>query len=352
MADGRRFASQHEVVQRLRVDREWLSKLKGQFPVKWPAYYLDLVRDPDGPIALMGRPTPAEWQEDVNDLRDPVGDHLKRELPFVVRKHRDRVILLVTKACHFYCRFCFRRDEPPSGGLTIGQWEQVFSYLRAHPEIEEAILSGGDPLTLSDAKLSWIGRHLHHETPIRRWRIHTRAPVHFPSRVTPKLVRGLVGLMPLRWITHFNHADEIGPETWRIAQLLASCGVGLLNQAVLLHRVNDSVEAQVDLWEGLGDLGIEGHYLHHPDRVAGNAGFRVTLEDGLRIHQTSLQRTTRCPPYVIDLPDGSGKVPVCELEPLGEGCYVYHHPNGRCSHYRDLRPEFSTLTEDHGTSSP
>ena len=331
-----RSVSRARIADRLQVPQAWLKAAKQQFPVVWPAYYFHLIKDQDDPIAKMGKPDPEEWRSHANDLTDPVGDHAKRVLDFIVRKHMDRIIVLVTKRCHFYCRFCFRRDEPPTGPMTPDQWDQLVRYVQANPEIKEVILSGGDPLTLSDSELNRIASRLRDETAIARWRIHTRAPVHYPQRVTKQLVLALDVGLPLRVVTHFNHDQELTHESRRISTLFQEEGTPLLNQAVLLKGVNDTVVDQAQLWFQLSKLGVEGHYLHHPDRVAGNDRFRVTIERGMQIYDGLRAECSQAPPYVIDLPDGKGKVPVMDLDDLGEGWYGYQHPGGDVSRFRDI----------------
>jgi len=334
------FASRPEILQRLALDDDLLKQARKVFPVQWPKAYLNLVGgQPEGdPIAKMGRPGQAELQPDAGDLVDPIGDRFMRPLPQIVRKHKDRVIVLVTKRCHFYCRFCFRREEPPSSYAEMDEadWFRVLRYLQDETELREVILSGGDPLTLDNDTLFWIKQRLQTIAHLKCWRIHTRAPVHFTHRVDEALVAGLSGGLPLRVVTHFNHAREVTGESRRQAKLLSRYGIPFLNQAVLLRGVNDAVDAQLQLWRGLIAAGIEPYYLHHPDRVPGNADFRVTLSEGKRLYrEMALRMRDRCPRYVLDLPDGRGKVPVMALREIENGRFRYHHPNGEVSHYID-----------------
>lgn len=311
------FVPRPELAAKFEISPQTLNQIRQKFPVQWPRYYYDLIDEPvsEDPIARMGQPTIAELDSDPSDLVDPVADRRLRPVPFVVRKHRDRVIILTTKKCHFYCRFCFRREEPPEKGATEpteADWQSMEDYLCDHPEIEEPILSGGDPLTLSDAQLFAIRDRLLAIPSVTKWRIHTRAPIHFPERVTPELVAGLKSDKPLRVMLHANHAKEITSETRRIAELFAQAGIPLFNQAVLLAGVNDTVASQLDLWRACLDLNIQPYYLHHTDPVPGNATFRVSMERGLEIVKAAKQQLAEFPRYVIDLPNGAGKVPVAE----------------------------------------
>jgi len=336
-----RYVGRDELAARLALSSDTLEAARARFPVQWPRAYLDLVgEDPaNDPIARMGRPSAAELEPHGGDIADPIADQLLRPVPFVVRKHRDRVIILAAKKCHFYCRFCFRREEPVAKAAEPDRadWARIFDFLRAHPEIEEPILSGGDPLTLDNDTLFWVRDRLRAIPSVRRWRIHSRAPVHFPIRVNETLLAGLAAGLETRLVTHYNHVREIGREAGRIAALAARCGVGYENQAVLLAGVNDSAAAQAALWRGLLDLGLAPRYLHHPDRAPGNAAFRLTIARGLAIYREFLaNHEGPAPIYALDLPDGSGKVPVTALEPLGGGLYRYIHQDGRVSRYQDI----------------
>ena len=336
------FAKGEAVRNRLQIGPELFAAAREKFPVQWPNYYLNLLgAEPQtDPIARMGLPTASELVTQADDLWDPVSDQLLRPIPYVVRKHKDRVILLVTATCHFYCRFCFRRDAKPQGSGIPSQedWRRILTYLKAHPEIEEPILSGGDPFTLSDRKIVTIKNQLLEIPSLKRWRIHSRAPVHFPQRITESLVASLGSPLPLRLVTHFNHPNEITAESRRIAGLMAKYQIEFKNQAVLLAGVNDNLESQLGLWDGLNELGILPHYLHHPDRVSGNARFRITIAQGLDLFERLTAKAKGpLPRYVLDLPDGRGKIEVKNLKKVGPRQYCYCHGDGTRSQYEDIR---------------
>jgi lysine 2,3-aminomutase len=308
-----------------------------RFPVSWPRSYLALAADEV--VARMGRPAREELAPHPGDIPDPIADRAQRPVPFIVRKHEDRVIVLAAKRCHFYCRFCFRREEPVRKSSEPGSddWERIYRFLHDHPEIQEPILSGGDPLTLDDTTLGEIGRRFSRIPSVRRWRIHTRAPVHFPQRLTIPLMEQLAQGPPLHVVTHYNNVAEITAESIRIAKMMAMFDVKYENQAVLLRGVNDSAKAQSELWNTLAETGIGARYLHHPDRVAGNASFRVTIRDGLSIYDAMRAGLdVPAPEYVLDLPDGRGKVPVRSLERTAPRQYRFQHADGAVSHYEDF----------------
>jgi lysine 2,3-aminomutase len=257
-------------------------------------------------------PNPAELVVFEDDLADPVGDVAKSPLPWVVQKHPDRVLLLVTKRCAIYCRYCFRRNIEPGEGEdpTPEEWAAALEYARksgAH----EAILSGGDPLAVPDKRLFDAIDGLR---PVPVIRIHTRIPIALPSRVTPALVEGLRARRPVWVVVHCNHPRELAPDVDDALMRLLDAGIPVLNQAVLLRGINDDVDVLTELSQRLVERGVVPYTLHHTDPAAGNAHFRVSPEEGIALHRKLRDRVSGVglPRYVIDPPDGSGKRPVEE----------------------------------------
>lgn len=320
-----RVVSLAEAAARLGADLAAWREAARLFPVRWPEGYLALAESPEGEaIRRMGLPHPEESSPQPGELADPVGEAALSPVPFVVRKHPDRVILLVTATCHFYCRFCFRRSFPDGGHRSPSDAElaRALEHLAGEADLREIILSGGDPLTLSDERLVRLVRDCAGLSRVERIRIHSRAPVHAPERVTDELARALVaacGGKPLRLVTHPNHAVELTPSFERAVAALQASGIEVLSQSVLLRGVNDDAAEIARLFRGLRELGVTPHYLHHPDRVPGAARFFVSIERGLRLvaEAEALAGPGLLPPHVIDVPDGSGKVPVSSLERLG-----------------------------------
>jgi lysine 2,3-aminomutase len=320
-----------EAAERLRADSADWRIASRLFPVRWPEGYLALAEGVGGePIRRMGLPDPAEAVPDPGDLADPVGESGREIFPFVVRKHADRVILLVTARCHFYCRFCFRRSFPDGAHAdpSRDQLAAAIGWIRSEPAVTEVILSGGDPLVLADERLASLVDELSDIPHVERLRIHSRAPVHEPSRVSRALVAILGRGRPLRLVTHFNHAVEITPASRAAVDLLLDGSIPVLNQSVLLAGVNAEPEVLADLIRGLVAARVEPYYLHHPDRVPGAARFRVSIPEGLAIAGAlaDLVPADVLPAYVIDVPDGSGKVAVSSLEALGSR--RFRAPNG------------------------
>ncbi len=279
------------------------------FPVRLTRSWLARMTRPDDPLGLQAVPRPRELQAAIGDVPDPVGESRRRPVPWVVQKHPDRVLLLVTRRCHLYCRYCFRRDQHDSSEPGTAGLEQAIEYARASGA-REAILSGGDPLTLSNKRLFGIIDALRPDVPIIR--VHTRAPITAPHRVTEALAAGLRSRGPVWVLVHANHPDELSADVRQALGRLVDAGLPVLNQAVLLRGVNDDVAVLEELSDALLGLRVFPYYLHHTDAVPGNADFRVDVARGLALHAELARRVSGVglPRYVIDPPDGSGKIDV------------------------------------------
>jgi lysine 2,3-aminomutase len=301
-----------------------LSGKKFIFPSLWPPEYLSHARSlgEDSPLFLIGNPSPEEEEEDPECFADPTGESKVSPLPFLYRKYEDRVLILVASRCFFYCRFCFRRGNPPgeSRGVSPGDLKAIRDYVAENPVIEEVIFSGGDPLTLDNRQLEeTLGLFAAIES-VKRLRIHTRAPLVFPERIDAGLANALKNAgKPVEIVLHAVHPAELRPTLEEGLLKLRGAQIALGNQTVLLKGVNDRPETLEELFYRLGELGVSTRYLHHTDRASGNRRFRLSIPSGLAIHSrlSSISRKG-APPYVIDLPDGSGKVPVSSLSPVAE----------------------------------
>ncbi len=287
------------------------------FPVRVTRSFADRadLSDPTDPLAMQVLPDPRELVQD--GLDDPVGEKAHSPVPWVVRKYPDRVLLLLTKRCHLYCRYCFRRTHAPGDALDPdeGQLETALSWLAEQSDVREVILSGGDPLMLKDASLFGVVDQL--RALDLRVRLHTRAPITFPERVTVDLARGLAQRAVFT-IVHCNHPRELAADVRAALGCLADHGVPLLDQTVLLRGVNDDPDVLVELFEALVRLRVRPYYLHHPDAVQGNAHFRVSLDRGRAIYAAVRDRLggIAVPRYVLDPPSGEGKR---EVSPTGGG---------------------------------
>jgi lysine 2,3-aminomutase len=285
--------------------------------VRVPKPYLDLIdwNDPDDPIRAQVIPSPDELVTSEGELDDPIGDHAFSPAPRLTHRHADRVLLFPTYQCAVYCRFCFRKESLTSigRGYTSEALEPALAYIAQHPEIREVILTGGDPLSLPDKALAEIRARLEAIPHLRLLRIHTRVPVALPSRITTGLVEALQGRLMVTVVTHFNHPREITEATEAACRTMRLAGFVLLNQSVLLKGVNDTVEVLEELCrELMYRLGVKPYYLHHGDLARGMAHRRTTIAEGQALVAELRQRLSGVcnPTYVIDLPDGGGKVPL------------------------------------------
>ncbi len=282
------------------------------FPVRVTRSFWSRVdpSDPSDPLVRQVLPDPRELERDPGDVEDPVGDAVRSPVPWVVHKYPRRVLLLVTKRCHLYCRYCFRRNHEPGEGTDPSpqEWEAALEYV-AGADVEEVILSGGDPLVLRDQQLLATLDRLRHVPVVR---IHTRAPITFPERVTDSLAAGLAARAPVWVVVHCNHPRELAPDVDEALARLIGAGIPVLNQAVLLRGVNDDVDTLAALCEALVRRRVLPYYLHLTDRARGNGHLRVGADEGLRLVEALRHRVSGVafPRFVVDPPDGSGKVDV------------------------------------------
>jgi lysine 2,3-aminomutase len=297
------------------ADAPALRAVAERFELLVSDYYLSLIdpRDPACPIRKQALPDAAELLVAPGERADPIGDAAHTPTRLLVHRYPDRALLFPTFRCPMYCRYCFRKvalnDEPVRLRRDL---DAALAYLRAHPAIREVILSGGDPLMLSDARLGELLGALRSIPSVRRLRIHTRFPVTLPMRVDASLAALLAAHRPLYVVTHFNHPRELTDEARRACGALVDAGVTVLNQAVLLDGVNADPDVLAALFTGLLEWQVRPYYLHHPDLTVGTSQFRVSLERGLAITRALRGRLTGLawPTYVIDIPGGGGKVPV------------------------------------------
>lgn len=283
------------------------------------------------PRAFAARMRPGDWEDPLlrqvlslaeenlphpGFTSDAVGDHAAQDGPAVLRKYKGRALLVLTGQCAVHCRYCFRREYPYADQqLSPAEWEAVYARLGHDPDIDELLYSGGDPLSLADAKLRF---HLERGLAlanVRRLRIHTRLPVVLPARVDDgllALVREVAARKPLYIVLHANHARELGPDQARAARDLRAAGAVLLNQSVLLRGVNDSVDALEDLSLALLDAGILPYYLHQLDRVRGAHHFEVPEAEGLRLVDALRTRVPGygLPRYVREVAGEASKTPI------------------------------------------
>ena len=279
---------------------ELLAAADTGFALRVPRGFAARMRhaDPADPLLLQVLPGVAELALTPGYSIDAVGDMAARASPGVLHKYEGRALLIATGSCAIHCRYCFRRHFPYADETAAsGHWQSAIAHLAGDESISEVILSGGDPLSLATNKLTELTDALATIPHVRRLRIHTRLPVVLPQRVDAELIDWLDGLsMQKVVVLHANHANEIDSSVADACRKLAASGASLLNQSVLLRRVNDSVDALANLSEALFACGVLPYYLHQLDRVHGTAHFEVqdqTAQDLV----TELR--TRLPGYLV-----------------------------------------------------
>jgi len=272
-----------ELLQLLDLGPQWLAAAEvaaRAFPLRVPRGFVARMQrgNPHDPLLRQVLPLAEELETAAEYSLDPVGDLAAVRAPGVLQKYHGRVLLTATGACAVHCRYCFRRHFPyHEAQASADHWSAALAHIAADPDVEEVILSGGDPLTLSDRRLQEFIQALADVNHVRRLRLHTRLPIVLPERVTPELCALLsTSRLATVVVVHANHANEIDSAVRNACKQLAANGVVLLNQAVLLRGVNDSPEALVDLSRAVFSGRVLPYYLHLLDRVQGAAHFEVS----------------------------------------------------------------------------
>jgi len=272
----------------------------GEFPLRVPRGFVARMRrgDPDDPLLRQVLPVAAELRDSADYVDDPVGEHGALRAPGLLQKYRGRALLITTPTCAVHCRYCFRREFPyAEQGGDGPRWSEALAEIAADASLEEIILSGGDPLSLSNARLESLTGALAAIPHVRRIRVHTRQPVVLPSRVDEGLLQWLrSAVLPVVVVLHVNHPNELDGELAAACAKLRATATTLLNQSVLLAGVNDDVEVLAELSRRLFEAGVLPYYLHALDPVRGAAHFAV---DDERARALAGQLAARLPGYLV-----------------------------------------------------
>ena len=291
-------------------DPEILRPVVRTLPMRITPYFASLIKAPLDALARQVIPDPLELADACADP-DPLTEETQSPVPLIIHRYPRRVLFLVSNLCAVYCRFCMRkRHVGKSTGIPRQAVQEGLAYIQGHREINEVVLSGGDPLMLSGNELTDILQALRRMKHVRILRIHTRIPSAWPQRITSDLARRLASFQPLFINLHFNHPDEITAEAALACRRLADAGISLGSQTVLLKGINDRPEALQNLLEGLLCIRVKPYYLHQIDRVPGTAHFQVPLDRGLKLIAALRGRLSgmAIPHFMIDLPGGGGKI--------------------------------------------
>ncbi|MCF7220856.1 EF-P beta-lysylation protein EpmB [Marilutibacter chinensis] len=287
-----------------------------QFPLRVPRGFVARMRagDPHDPLLRQVLPLDDEMRPMPGFALDAVGDAAAKAADGVIRKYRGRALLVATGSCAVHCRYCFRRHFPyAEEAAAAAGWQHTVELIRADPGIDEVILSGGDPWSLASHKLAELTGALAGIPHLKRLRVHTRLPVVLPERVDAPLLDWLAGLpWPVTVVVHANHANEFDADVDAALARLREAGAILLNQAVLLKGVNDSVDALCDLSERGFRAGVLPYYLHQLDRVQGAAHFEVDDAEARRLHAAVAARLSGylVPRLVREVAGDPGKRPL------------------------------------------
>lgn len=324
-------------------EEEGVSKSLKTLRMAITPYYLSLI-DPDNPecpVRKQAIPTGYETHVSPADLLDPLHEDEDSPVPGLTHRYPDRVLLLITDMCSMYCRHCTRRrfagqkdDESPGDNI-----QKAIDYIAATPQVRDVLLSGGDALMVSDAKLESIIKRLRDIPHVEIIRIGSRVPVVCPQRITPKLVEMLKQYHPIWLNTHFNHPDEITAESAAACERLANAGIPLGNQSVLLRGVNDCVNIMKRLVHKLVKIRVRPYYIYQCDLSMGLEHFRTPVSKGIEIIEGLRGHTSgyAVPTFVVDAPGGGGKTPVMPT-------YVVSQSPGRVV-LRNFEGVITTYTE-------
>lgn len=314
------LSSPHSISSLLGLPEQEIKEVCKRYPALINPYYLSLIKEKDDPIYKQCIPSKEELSDSFG-YEDPLNEepeHQKRvNVPsLITHRYPDRVLFRVSNQCAMYCRFCTRKRKV--GDINKQPtWKEVIeglTYIKNHSEIRDVLLSGGDPLMLSDNVLEKIISSVYGVLKERKnsiIRIGTRMPCVLPQRITPQLCAILKKYHPIYINTHFNHPNEITPESRKACEMLTDSGIPVGCQTVLLKGINDDPQVMRELMQGLVSMRVRPYYIYQADPVRGTNHFRTRVEKGQEIYKAIRGHTSGLcvPTYVIDAPDGGGKVP-------------------------------------------
>lgn len=297
-----------------RGEMDALEDVARKYAIGITPHVASLIKSANDPVGLQYIPQTKEMAATPEESRDPIGDDEHSPVKGIVHRYPDRVLLKIAQACAVYCRYCFRREMigPKTETLSQDDIQNALAYVRAHKDVWEVILTGGDPLILSARQIGAVLDNLEAIDHVKVMRIHSRVPVADPARVTPELCAALKREKAVYVVVHINHENEITPDVERALKMLREADCILLSQSVLLKGVNDDPETLEALFRRLVSLRVKPYYLHHPDMAKGTSHFRLSIRKGQDIMRALLGRLSGLaqPTYMLDIPGGRGKIPL------------------------------------------
>jgi lysine 2,3-aminomutase len=339
----RDIATLEKVIALTDKEREQLKKCLKKFTMEITPYYAALMdhNDPDCPVRMQSVPRLAELHDDPSDLADPLHEDVDSPVPGLTHRYPDRVLLLITNICSMNCRHCTRRRLVGDTDMDMpdDNVAKAIEYIRKTKTVRDVLISGGDPLVVSDERLESILKRLRAIDHVEIIRIGTRTPVVMPQRITDDLVNMLKKYHPVFVNTHFNHAKEITAEARQACAKLADAGIQLGNQSVLLRGINDNTEVMKQLVHKLLTIRVRPYYIYQCDLSMGISHFRTTVDKGIEIIEGLRGHTTglAVPTFVVDAPGGGGKIPVMPsyLITRGENKVVLRNYEGVITTYTE-----------------
>ena len=328
-------------------EKSQLETVTRQYPLAITPYYLSLINpdDPDDPIRKQAVPSILETAMGFMGMEDPLAEKEDSVVPGLVHRYPDRVLMVLTDICPMLCRHCTRKREWRHGAWTRtdAEVERMLDYIRNNRNVRDVIISGGDPLTLSNQQLENVLSRLRGMQHVEIIRIGSRFPVVLPQRIDAELCAVLAKYGPIWLNTHFNHPCELTPEAEEACDRLLRAGVPVNNQSVLLRGVNDSVETMTALCHGLLKAKVRPYYLFQCDEVQGTEHLRTPVEVGVKIIEGMRGHTSglAVPTFVVDLVQGGGKVP---LQPnyvlsMNQDELLLKNYEGKVFRYRNPTPQ-------------
>lgn len=333
-----------QIQNKFKIDVESLKSVVAKYPMLVSKYYFGLIEKVDDPVWKQCIPSALELQDSFG-VEDPLNEEGDSPVPGLVHRYPDRVLMCVSNICATYCRFCTRKRRVGKPVLNLSRdtlLEQI-RYIEGKTAVRDVLLSGGDPLMLEDETIEFLLKKLRAIPHIEILRIGSRVPCTFPQRITPKLCKVLKKYHPLYVNVHFNHPLEITEESKRACGLLADAGIPLGNQSVLLKDVNDDPEVMKNLVQKLLRIRVRPYYLFQMDLVKGTYHFRTRVETGIKIIESLVGHTSglAVPRYVIDAPNGGGKIPIqpnCILS-IGKNSVLLRNYEGKTYSYPQVTLE-------------
>ena len=296
---------------------------KEAFPVAITPYYASLLSC--SALRKTMLPSVLEKTLSAGETNDPLGEEPCMVAPGLVHRYPDRVLFLTTEYCSAYCRYCTRsrlvgrHASDYDNSALKHRWAKAFDYIRNHKEVRDVLVSGGDPLTLSDELLDFLLSSLRSIKHVEMIRIGSKVPAVLPMRITPALVKIIRKYHPVYFSLHFTHPDEMTPETVRACERIADAGIPAGSQTVLLKGVNDDAETLKKLMHALLKARVRPYYLFQCDPIAGSMHFRVPVRKGIELINALRGHTSgyAVPTYAIDIPGGGGKIIINDQRLIG-----------------------------------